>query len=346
MRWIMWLVAAVVVAVVVRLAYVMLPASGALISLEQIGVEGCVRVDVAPGTEDVTIDPVTRLAYISAADRRDPELPPGGIYVFSLDGAPTPRLVSVDVPADFRQHGISLWTGEDGSKRLFVINHPKAGGHTVEIFDVASDGVLAHVKTVAFDAMHSPNDLVAVGPESFYATNDRGYTEGLLSTIEAYLALPLSSAVYWDGEAGRVAVSGLTYANGINISADGGTVYIAELLGRRVGVYSRDAQTGALTHVKDLPVNTGPDNIEIAKDGALYIGAHAKIFDFLAHAEDPEAISPSQVLRLNPETGETRNVFVALDGTLSGSSVGAINGDRLIVGAVFERHVMVCPLPQ
>ncbi len=344
MRAVLLFVLLLVVVMAGRVLYVMVPASGIFATLEPVLVESCTRVDVASGTEDVTIDPDTRLAFVSASERRDPELPAGGIYAFQLDAASMPQRVSVDAPEDFRPHGISLYKGADGTKRLFVINHPKAGGHAVEIFDVAEGGMLAHVKSVSFDAMHSPNDLVAVGPESFYASNDRGYRDGFLSMVEAYLALPLANAVYWDGQTGSVAVSGLAYANGINVSADGGTIYIAEFLGRKVGVYARDAATGALSHVKDLPVDTGADNIEIAEDGALWIGAHPKVFDFLTHAQDASSVSPSQVIRLDPDTGESEDVFVALDGTLSASSVGAVNGNTLVVGAVFDGHVMVCPL--
>ncbi|MEQ8748017.1 hypothetical protein [Pyruvatibacter sp.] len=344
MRWFFLLLLLVVVAGVARLAYVMVPASGVFLTLEQTLVENCTRVDVAPGTEDVTIHPQTRIAYVSAADRRDPMQPAGGIYAFSIEAAPTPSLVSADAPDDFRPHGISLWTGDDGAQRLFAINHPKAGGHTVEIFDVGAGGVLAYVKTVAFDEMYSPNDLVAVGPEQFYASNDRGFVGGVLGTLEAYLALPLSNAVYWDGEQGSVVASGLAFANGVNKSPDGGTIYIAQFLGRSVGVYDRDIETGALTHVNDLPLETGVDNIEVTPDGTLYIGGNPRVLDFLAHAEDPNAIAASQVVRLDPQTGETRDVFVATDGTLSGSSVGAVLDNTLIVGAVFEGHVLVCPL--
>jgi arylesterase/paraoxonase len=37
--------------------------------------------------------------------------------------------------AGFHPHGISLYTGPQGKKVLFVINH-FGGRHTVEIFDV------------------------------------------------------------------------------------------------------------------------------------------------------------------------------------------------------------------
>ena len=191
--------------------------------------------------------------------------------------------------------------------------------------------------------MHSPNDVVGVGPRSFYATNDRGYEKGLLATLEAWLALPFSSLVYYDGQSGGYAASGLTYANGVNVSADGETLYVSELLRRRIRLFDRDAETGALKKGKAIRVNTAPDNIEVAADGALWIGGHSKIFDFLKHVEDPAAIAPSHVIRVNPETGLVDDILYDGQGAINASSVAAASGETLIVGSVFDDHVMLCP---
>ncbi|MEX0643769.1 MAG: SMP-30/gluconolactonase/LRE family protein, partial [Parvularculaceae bacterium] len=325
----------------------LIPASGAFVTLENKLVDRCTRLDIAPGAEDVTVDPDTDLAFVSASDHRasfNGRPAPGGIYVFDVSTHDAARLVSLDAPADFQPHGLSLWHGADGEKRLFVVNHPFAGGHTVEIFDVGEGGALAHAESVAFKAMHSPNDVLAVGSRQFYATNDRGYDGGLLGLLEGYLALPFASAVYYDGAEGRIIKKGLVYANGINMSADGSTVYIAEFLKRRVGVYARDAATGALKRERLISVNTGPDNIEVAKDGALWIAGHSKVFEFLKHAEDPSAIAPSHVIRVNPRTRNKSDVFIDTTGTINASSVGAVWDKTLIVGAVFDGHVMVCPM--
>ncbi len=328
-----------------------IPASGMLVDLEPVLVGECRRVEVAPGTEDVTIDPELGLAFISAADRRGwynesggaGVNPKNGIYTMSMDGSDTITLVSPPMEG-FLPHGISLWRGEDGEKHLFVVNHPPSGGEFVEIFDIGEAGALTHLDSVSFDAMHSPNDVLGVGPRQFYATNDRGYEEGMMATLEAYMALPFSSLVYYDGKDGSIAAKHLTYANGVNMSADGKTVYVAEFLERRIAMFDRDAQTGALNKRGVLKVNTGPDNIEIAKDGALWVAGHTKAFEFLAHAKDAAEIAPSHVVRIDPQTGDNRDVFISTKGEINASSVGAVWDDTLIVGAVFDGHVMVCPV--
>ena len=328
-----------------------IPASGAFANLEPTLVDRCTQVDIAPGTEDITIDPQLNAAFVSAADRRDwynetgaeGVNPRNGVYLLSLDGSNAARRVSPPME-NFLPHGINLWRGANGEKRLFVVNHPPTGEEIVEIFDVAPNGDLTHLESISFEAMHSPNDVVAVGPRQFYATNDRGYESQPLATIEAYMALPFSSVVYFDGEQGAIAKKGLAYANGINRSADGSKIYVAEFLKRRVTIFNRDPGSGALTKEKSLAVNTGPDNIEVAADGALWIAGHTKVFDFLAHAKDAEKIAPSHVIRLNPRNGVKSDVFISTEGEINGSSVGAVWDKTLLVGAVFDDHVSVCPM--
>ncbi|MEO1405232.1 MAG: hypothetical protein AAFV54_01910, partial [Pseudomonadota bacterium] len=183
-----------------------IPASGAFTDFESIAVDQCRTVEVAPGPEDIEIDHATGIAFISTAQRRNPERRErGGLYSLDLNNSEA-RPISLlgDTPADFSPHGLSLWKGADGTRRLFVINHP-AGAETVEIFDIDADGTLSHLETVSFDAMYSPNDVVAVGPRQFYATNDRRYRQGLGQMLELYLGLPLADVVYFDGEDGREA---------------------------------------------------------------------------------------------------------------------------------------------
>jgi arylesterase/paraoxonase len=326
--------------------WMMTLASGVFAGLKPRLIDQCRRVEIFPGTEDVTIDPELGVAFISADDRRatfSGNPVQGGVYVLKLDGTDRVLKASPDSFGAFHPHGLSLWRAPDGRKRLFAVNHTPNDGDKVEIFEVGLGGALLHVDSVAFPAMESPNDVLAVGPRSFYATNDRGFKEGLMSTLEAYLALPFSSLVYFDGQKGSVALRGLTYANGVNMSADGSKVYVSEFLRRRIGVYDRDAETGKLTKVKSIPVNTGPDNIEVAGDGALWVAGHTKVFDFLQHAEDPSAVAPSHVIRVDPRSGDAKDVLIDTAGTINASSVGAVFDDTLIVGAVFDGHVMVCP---
>lgn len=346
---------ALILAAVIYVGTQMVGASGVMVKLENKLVDECRRIDIAPGAEDVQIDPDTNIAYITAMERRAwysegtaKIAETNGIYALdlsasSLEEIPPPIKISDDAPENFNPHGLYLWSnGEE--KRLFVVNHPTTGEEVIEIFQLADDDKLTHLESISFDAMHSPNDVVAVGPRQFYATNDKGYEGGIMELLESYLALPLSSAVYFDGKYGTTATKGLTYANGINISPDGQTIYIAEFLKRKITSFSRE-EGGKLKKIKSMKIPTGPDNIDVSADGMLWTAGHTKVFDFLAHAKDPSAIAPSHGVRINPATGETETVFVSAKGEINGSSVAAAGAGKLVIGPVFEGHVMVCPQP-
>ncbi|MEM8633627.1 MAG: SMP-30/gluconolactonase/LRE family protein [Pseudomonadota bacterium] len=320
-----------------------IPASGAFTDFERVAVDQCQRVDVAPGPEDIEIDHETGIAFISTAQRRNPERRErGGIYSLNLN-TPEARPINLlgDVPADFSPHGLSLWKGEDGTRRLFVINHP-VGAETVEIFDIGTDGMLIHQESVSFDDMYSPNDVVAVGPRQFYVSNDRRYRDGLGQMLELYLGLPLADVAYFDGDTGRKVVDGFSYANGINASADGNTLYVAEVIGRKINVFDRDAPTGELSNRRRFKAGTAPDNIDIGTDGNLYVGSHPNLLAFVKHAENANENSPSQVIRMNRETGEVETVFMAIDGEINGSATGPYWNGQMLVGGVFDSHIMRC----
>ena len=329
------------------------PLSGALNTYEPLLVEQCERLEIAPGTEDIVVDVEANIAFVSSADRRAwfndggsevGGVKNGGIYMVDLDDPTSARLVSPDSMTDFLPHGIDLWHGDNGEKRLFVVSHPSTGEEIVEIFEVAENASLTHLKSISFDEMYSPNDVVAVGPSQFYATNDRRYDVGLMSWVETNFALPLTSVVYFDGNTGREIENGFAYANGINISNDGGTVYVSEVVKRRISVLSRDLQTNALTKTRTIKINAAPDNIDVDDEGRLWIGGHPKPLEFAAHAKDSRKISPSHVVKIDPETDAYEDVFISLDGEINASSVGAAHNGKLLVGAVFDPHIMVCPI--
>lgn len=66
------------------------------------------------------------------------------------------------------------------------------------------------------------NDIVALGPDSFYATNDHYFTNNFLKAIflEVLLMQPWGNVVYYSPKEVKVASEGYYMANGINISPD------------------------------------------------------------------------------------------------------------------------------
>lgn len=307
------------------------------------------------GTEDLVFRANGREIFVSSGDFRDASREGALLLVDAKLGAtaePTNVLPPLDFP--FQPHGLDIWRGPDGSERLFVVNHRNGSGftqtadvaevkHTIEVFDVAPDGRLTHVRSVEGPLLNSPNDVAATGPDSFYATNDHAFEPGVGRTIEEYLRLPIGNVVYFDGTTFREVFSGTRYANGIAASDDGREVYLAETTGALLRIFDRDPATGELTETASLDHHTGLDNIDIAPDGSLWVGAHPKLLEFSLHAHDPRRHSPSHAIRYSRgENGFWRaDTFWMGDGSrLSGSSVAATNGKVVVVGSVFQPRLL------
>lgn len=352
LRWSLIVVALIIGAVSV-LGWRFLAAAGYFTAIKQEVAAQCTTIPSPPGPEDIQIDRARGLAFVAASDRRafmaGNKAARGGIYTIDLT-APSDQWslhpVTASEPADFHPHGIGLYAGPDGMRRLFAVNHRAAGGHSIEIFDIAADGMLTHVKTVEDPLLVSPNDVVAVGPEAFYATNDHGTSNPTKAMIDDLLLNRNANIVYYDGKTMRVVGDTLSFANGINISADGKTVYATEFLGLSLHIYTRDIATGALTPRDYTPLGTGLDNIDVEEDGSLLIAAHPKITAMIAHASDPKKLSPSQVIRVelspNGDGGRAGTIYLNLGEQLSGSSVAAGYRDLMLIGNVFDPKILVC----
>jgi arylesterase/paraoxonase len=151
--------------------------------------------------------------------------------------------------------------------------------------------------------------------------------------------------VYFDGHAFTEVASGLRYANGVTLSPDGVRVYVAETTGRLLRVYHRDSLDGSLNELARYLIPTGLDNISVDREGTLWIAAHPQMLAFLEHAADPANHSPSQILRVEIDDRgaiEVDEIMMSDGSDLSGSSVALPVGDRLLVGSVFEPHILDC----
>lgn len=334
---------------------------GGFVSIEKVSPGQCRTIPAPPGVEDIAIDRVARIAFLSSDDRRASAAGKpveGGIYALDLDDIEKPPVLltgpaSGTVPG-FHPHGISLHVKPDGTRTLMVVNHknptesfsPNADDHAVEIYDVIENAgavSLDHRRSISLPEITSPNDVAAVGPDQFYITNMIGSETSLGATLEALLGLKRANLVYFDGKSARKVVEGLGYANGVNVSLDGQTVYVAETGARRLSAYTRDAATGALTLTIDQFFGTGLDNIDIAPDGAIWIGAHPKIIDFLSHASDPASLSPSQIIRVEPQAGGAARTLYADDGSqFSGVATAVEFEGKIIAGPVFDPKLLVC----
>ncbi|KAI5141422.1 Serum Paraoxonase/Arylesterase 1 [Manis pentadactyla] len=308
---------------------------------------------IEAGSEDLEILP-NGLAFISSGLKYpgiksfEPDKP-GKILLMDLNEE-NPTVLELRITgstfdlSSFNPHGLSTFTDEDNTVYLLVVNHPDVKS-TVELFKFQEDEKsLLHLKTIRHELLPNLNDLVALGPEQFYATNDHYFVDPYLRSWELYLGLAWSNVVYYTPNEVRVVADGFDLANGINISPDGKYVYIAELMAHKIHVYEKHANW-TLTPLKSLDFNTLVDNISMDPvTGDLWVGCHPngmKIFFY-----DPENLPASEVLQIqNILTEEPRvTVVYAENGTvLQGSTVASVYKGQLLIGTVFHK-ALYCKL--
>lgn len=302
------------------------------------------------GPEDISIDERHQRAFISADAKREylktghpDNTLMGGIWLLSETQETEqalPVLMSHDLVTPFHPHGIDLFENE-----LYVVNHVAKFDHTIEVFEVVSDTQLKHRRTIRFPEMIAPNDVVVAGKDQFYVSNDHANPRGTVwEKIEVFLTLPWSTVVYFDGKQGHTVIEGLRMANGLALSEDQQTLYVAESTRSSLNRYKRGANATEWHKLDDININAAIDNLEWDGDNTLLTGAHSKPLDFLRHSVDPEYPSPSKIVAIDVSS-DTMQIQTLLhdDGNLvSGSSAAARLADRLLVGVVFDEQLLSC----
>lgn len=247
-----------------------------------------------------------------------------------------PRNFDVD---SFNPHGISTFTDPtDNTIYLFVVNHPEHASQ-VEIFKfIEEDHTLVHVKTIKHALLSSVNDIVAVGVESFYATNDHYFTQHTLQQVEPLLGLAWCTVVFYSPQQVRVVSEGFSSANGINISPDKKHVYAMDILDHSVRVLERKEDNSLIT-LKSVSVGSLCDNIEVDQStGDLWLGCHPNAWKLLMN--DPEDPAGSEVIHIQDILSEQptiRQVYADDGSVLIGSSVAAPYGGKLLIGTVYHK---------
>ncbi len=311
----------------------------------------CQLVPGPRGTGDLTIDPRSGVVYVSAYDRlkadRGDDSVAGAIYAFD-PSADTPAFVPLTATTDprFRPDGISLWIGDDGKASLFVVNHPAPGTdpdpHTVEILDFTAEGKLVPRVTLRDRALLTvPNDIAAVGPDRFYLTNSYASTSDLAYRLEVLLRRTQARILHYDGTKFSAVLDAQRYPNGINVSRDGRTLYVATSTPRKLLVFDRDPATESLAPARTIALGTSPDNVEIGENGEVWIGAHPKARELLRSMGDPSHRAPGQVLRVS--AGDQVDEVYLDDGKeISAVSAAAVRGDRLFFGQLTGDGIVDC----
>jgi len=312
----------------------------------------CTGFPLTGSAEDILIDHERGFAYLSVLDRmgvaqgRTPE--PGTVARLDLNVSPPVLSNALTSTTDvMNPHGLSLHIDADGTRWLFMINHPadRANGtETVNRYKETGPGLFTYIETLSHPDITSPNDLVAVGANQVYVVNDKGATGTLGKMQEQLFGKGYSKLVYLDNGQGRSVLDDVASGGGINASPDGKLIYIAETGGQTLRVLERDPANGDLADIASIDLGTSPDNIDVAQDGSFTVAAHANLLALIQHFISGEP-APTQVLAIDRNTDGSFNVeeiYLNAGEQMSAGSVGATYGNTLLIGSITERKILIC----
>ncbi|XP_066210263.1 serum paraoxonase/arylesterase 1 [Saccopteryx leptura] len=296
---------------------------------------------IESGSEDLEILS-NGLAFISSGLKYPRPEKPGKILLMDLNNE-DPTVLELEITANkfnvssFNPHGISTFTDKDNTVYLLVVNHPDDHS-TVELFKFQEEEKrLLHLKTIKHELLPNMNDIVAVGPEHFYATNNHYFENPFWRHWLIYLGLELSDVVYYSPNEVKVVADEFDIANGINVSPDGKYVYVAETLAHKIHVYERH-DNWTLTLLKSVVLNTLVDNIFVDPvTGDLWVGCHPNGMRIFYNSKEPPASEVLQIQDILTEDPKVTVVYADNGTVLQGSSAASVYKGKLLIGSVSHK---------
>jgi hypothetical protein len=271
---------------------------------------GLIRVD----------DRMSYIAYPSAqaADRPDTATYP------ACPGPPSPD--------DFATHGLYVEPGDGPRHKLFVVGH--GAREAIEVFEVDTAADVPTVTWIGCVVAPDPiglNSVRGLRDGGFITTNflRRGGSDAATQRMMA----GEKNGELWEWHTSRgwekVPGSEAAGANGVELSDDGRTLYIAAWGSQSFIRLSR----GATPPVREeIPLGFRVDNIHWAHDGRLYATGQADA-SWKAVKIDPDTLEVSEAVS-RPDT----------PGFGAGTAVVEV-GDDLWVGSYRGNRIVIVPAP-
>jgi hypothetical protein len=235
-------------------------------------------------------------------------------------GCPGPPTAAAD--AKFTTHGLWLEPGSGGgqNRRLFVVGHGTR--ESIEVFTVdtrPATPVLTWIGCVIAPDPIGLNSVRGLPDGGFIATNF--LPRGVSAEERQKLFAGEKNGELWEWHAAtrwqKVAGSETSGANGVELSNDGKTLYVAAWGSQS---FIRMSRGSTPVERQEIPLGFRVDNLHFARDGSLLAAGQAG--------------AASDVVKIDPKTlAITRLVHRTDDASFRGGTVAVEVGDRLWVGS-------------
>jgi hypothetical protein len=232
----------------------------------------------------------------------------------------------------FTTHGLYVEPGNGPTYKLFVVGH--GARESIEVFEIDTAGATSAATWIGCVVAPDPiglNSVRGLSDGGFITTNflPRG---GDQATTQRMLGGETNGELWeWHTASGwqKVPGSEAAGANGVELSDDGNTLYVAAWGSQSFFRLSR----GATPPTRDeVPLGFRVDNIHWARDGTLWAVGQA--------AQNWKAV------KIDPRTLEVRDVVSQPDTPAFGAGTALVEvGDVLWVGSFRGNRLAIVPAP-
>ena len=318
--------------------------------------KNCKKIEGIIGAEDIKVDNLSGLAFISSNDRRAYNKKiniRGNIFLIDLNSN---DLIPINIttkiePIDFHPVGISLIRKSNTNIRknnfiLYAINQKIANiknQFEIVVFEFENNK-LTYKKSISFPELNYGNSLINLDEENkFIVSNEFGSKTKIGQFFEFLFKLPKSNVVYYDANTGKskVILDNLRFANGLEWGANKKSFYIAESNGDKVSHYFFDKDNLTLKFNREFKV-IGPDNLFLDNDENIWVASHINEYAFIKNAIDPKNFAPSKIVSINTKTNNIDEKFLSKGEDLSAASGLVIYKNKVLIGSTFDNKILFC----
>ena len=308
------------------------------------------RINVGSGPEDMAID--NSLGHpriiVSCDERRPDKEKIGGFYAIDINTNQSYEMNIVPANFEIYPHGIDIVT-IDSTTYLYAISHHQEGDtwrHPVFRFAIKGNTlVLDESQTFENALMNVPNDLDVLSDGSFYATN---YVPNMnpIEQTKAILGFKNGSIVHYDGQGNwQIAAKDFCFPNGIYVDESKNQLYVAngachEVLRYEIaaGKINTASKKSTLQHGQKITIG---DNLLLDDKGRLLVAAHPCPLDFVAHTENSNENSPTQIFAIDPMTMKNKSIFQNNGDLISAASTAIQINNRLYLSQIFNPYILM-----
>jgi len=265
-------------------------------------------------------DRMTFTAYPAASARNRPD---AKIYPTCPGPPSTDR---------FLTHGVYVQPGNGPLYKLFVVGH--GAREAIEIFEVDTSSATPVATWIGCVVAPDPIGLNSVRglPDGGFITTNFLPRGGTREATQQMMGGEQNGELWeWHTASGWVKVPGseAAGANGVELSDDGKTLYVAAWGSQSFFRLSRGATP---PQRDDVPLGFRVDNIHWARDGSLYAVG--------------QAASNWKAVKIDPRTLAVRDVVIQADTAEFGAGTAVVEvGNKLWAGSYRGNRIVIIPAP-